>query len=169
MILHGSRKNKPVPPLDRDRVAPGYIERELRAAGAEPCLAAMGTDVINGRGDVDPRIGAWPTPVLIAVRGNWLGEMPSQPIVSGGHAPATPLTLTDQTDAIVYIAPCSALKFVDDSPAELDGTAYGREMIRRNIIQVGRPIPFRYGESPECVQATPDRSDLPTTQGPHER
>ncbi len=160
------QQHKPVPPLDRDRIAPGYIERGLRAAGADPFLAAMGTDVINGRGDVDPRIEAWPAPVLIAVRGNWLGEMPSQPIVSGGHAPATPLTLADQTDAIVYIAPCSALRFVDDSPAELDGTGYGREIIRRDIIQVGRPIPFRYGESPQCVQATTDHS--PTAQGPHE-
>jgi hypothetical protein len=95
--------------------------------------------------------------------------MPSQPIVSGGHAPATPLTLADQTDAIVYVAPCSALKSDDDSPAELDGTAYGREMIRRNIIEVGRPIPFRYGESSECVQATPDRSNLPSPEGSRER
>lgn len=163
------QQHKPAPPLDRGRLALGYIERELRAAGANPYLAVMGTDVINGHGDVDPRIEAWPVPVLIAVRGNWLGDVPSQAIVSGGHAPATPLTLADQTDAIVYIAPCSALKVVDDSPAELDGTAYGREMIRRNIIEVGRPIPFRYGESPECVQATPDRSNPPSSEGSRER
>jgi len=81
----------------------------------------MGTDVVNGRGDVSPRIEAWPVPVLIAVHGNWLGDMPSQPIVSAGHAPATRLTLADQTDAIVYIAPCSTLNSVDDSPVELEG------------------------------------------------
>jgi len=149
------QQHKPLPPVDRRRLAPGYIERELRAVGANPYMAIMGTDVVNGNGDVDPRIEAWPSPVLISVHGNWLGEMPSQPIVSGGHAPATPLTLADQTDAIVYIAPCSALKSVDESRAELDGTAYGREIIRRNIIEVGRPMPFRYGESPECVQAAP--------------
>ncbi len=125
--------------------------------------------MVNGRGDVSPRIDAWPTPVLIAVHGNWLGDMPSQPIVSGGHAPPTPLTLADQTDVMVYIAPCSALKSVDDSPAELDGTAYGKEMIRRNIIEVGHPMPFRYGESLECVQATPDRSNLPSAKDSHQR
>ncbi len=163
------QQHKPVPSVDRGRLAPGYIERELRAADANTYLVVMGTDVVNGRGDVSPRIDAWPTPVLIAVHGNWLGDMPSQPIVSGGHAPPTPLTLADQTDVMVYIAPCSALKSVDDSPAELDGTAYGKEMIRRNIIEVGHPMPFRYGESLECVQATPDRSNLPSAKDSHQR
>jgi hypothetical protein len=147
------QQHKPVPPLDRRRLAPGHIERELRAAGTEPYLAVMGTDVVDGSGNVDPRIQSWPTPALIPVHGNWLGDMPAQPIISGGHAPATPLTLADQTDAIIYIAPCSVLKFVNDSPAELDGTADGKEMIRRNIIEIGHPLPFQYGESPECVQA----------------
>jgi hypothetical protein len=73
------QQRKPAPPLDRHRIAPGYIEREIRAAGADPYLAAMGTDVINDGGVVDKRIETWPTPVLIDVRANWLGEMPSQP------------------------------------------------------------------------------------------
>jgi hypothetical protein len=163
------QRHKPVPPVDRGRLAPGYIERELRAAGADPYLAVMGTDVVDGRGDVDSRIESWPTPALIPLHGNWLGEMPAQPIITGGHAPATPLTLADQTDAIIYIAPCSTLKFVNDSAAELDDTAYGKEMIRRNIIEVGHPLPFQYGESPQCVQATTDPSNLPSAWGPHQR
>jgi hypothetical protein len=163
------QQHKPVPPVDRGRLAPGYIERELRAAGADPYLAVMGTDVVDGRGDVDSRIESWPTPALIPLHGNWLGEMPAQPIITGGHAPATPLTLADQTDAIIYIAPCSTLKFVNDSAAELDDTAYGKEMIRRNIIEVGHPLPFQYGESPQCVQATTDPSNLPSAWGPHQR
>jgi hypothetical protein len=146
------RQHKPVPALDRSRVGPGYIERELRAAGANPYLVVMGTDVVDGRGEVDPRIESWPTPALIPVHGNWLGDLPSQPIVTGGHAAATPLTLADQTDSIVYIAPCRVLRFVDASSAELEGTSYGKEMIRRNIVEVGHPVPFQYGESPECVQ-----------------
>jgi hypothetical protein len=36
------QQHKPVPPVDRGRLAPGYIERELRAAGADSYLAAMG-------------------------------------------------------------------------------------------------------------------------------
>jgi len=93
------QQHKPVPPVDRGRLAPGYIERELRAEGADPYLAVMGTDMVDDRGNVDPRIESWPTPALIPVHGNWLGNIPAQPIVSGGHAPATPLTLADQTDA----------------------------------------------------------------------
>jgi hypothetical protein len=163
------QQHKPVPPVDRGRLAPGYIERELRAARADPYLAVMGTDVVDGRGDVDSRIESWPTPALIPVHGNWLGDMPAQPIVSGGHAPATPLTLADQTDAIIYVAPCSVLKSVNDLPGELDGTAYGKEMVRRNIIEIGHPLPFQYGQSPECVQATPDRSNLPSAKDSHQR
>jgi hypothetical protein len=162
------QQHKPVPPLDRSRVGPGYIERELRAAGADPYLAVMGTDVVDDHGNVDPRIESWPTPALIAVQGNWLGDMPAQPVVSGGHAPATPLTVADQTDAIVYVAPCSVLTFVNSSPAELDGTAYGKEMVRRNTIEVGHPIPFQYGESPQCVQAPHDASRLPSARDPHQ-
>ena len=163
------QQHKPVPPVDRGRLAPGYIERELRADGADPYLAVMGTDMVDDRGNVDPRIESWPTPALIPVHGNWLDNIPAQPIVSGGHAPATPLTLADQTDAIIYIAPCSALKSVNDSPAELNGTAYGKEMIRRTIIVAGHPLPFQYGESSVCVQATPDPSNLPSARGPHQR
>jgi hypothetical protein len=162
------QQHKPLPPLDRSRLAPGYIERELRAAGADTYVAVMGTDVVDGRGDVDSRMESWPTPALVLVHGNWLGDMPAQPIVSGGHAPATPLTLADQTDAIIYIAPCSVLKFVNDSPADLDGTAYGKEIIRRNLIEVGHPLPFQYGESPQCVQATSSHPNLPSTEGSHQ-
>jgi hypothetical protein len=149
------QQHKPVPPVDRDRLAPGYIERELRTAGADTYLAVMGTDVVDDRGDVDPRIREWSTPAFVTVQGNWLGGMAAQPIVSGGHAPATPLTLAGQTDAVIYIAPCSTLKFVNESRAELEGTAYGKEMIRRNKIEIGHPLPFAYGESPVCVQPNP--------------
>ncbi|HZR64481.1 MAG TPA: hypothetical protein VFA85_04990 [Terriglobales bacterium] len=149
------QQHRPVPAVDLKRLGPGHIEHELRAAGADTYLAVMATDVINERGDVDSRIHSWPTPAFVSVRGNWVGEMPAQPIVSGGHAPATPLTLSDQTDAIIYVAPCNSLKLVNDSSAELDGTAYGKEIIRRNIIELGHPLPFQYGESPQCVQPSP--------------
>ena len=149
------QRHKPVPPIDRIRLGPGFIERQIRAAGGDPYLVVMATDVIDSRGDVDGRIDSSHPPSLIPVQNNWPGNLPAQPILTGGHAPATPLTLADQTDAILYIAPCSALKFLNDSRAELDGTAYGREMIRRNIIEVGHPLPFQFGEKPACVQARP--------------
>jgi hypothetical protein len=50
------QQHKPVPAVDRNRLSPGYIERELRAAGADTYLAVMGTDAVDARGDVDPAL-----------------------------------------------------------------------------------------------------------------
>jgi hypothetical protein len=139
-------------PLDRTHLGPGYIERELRAAGANPYLVVFGTNVIDNRGDVDRRFESWPVPVMVPLSGNWVGALPAQSVISGGHAKAIPLTLADQADALLYLAPCSVLRMVYPSHAELDGTAYEQEMIRRDIILLGHPVTFSYGVVPQCVQ-----------------
>jgi hypothetical protein len=139
-------------PLDKAHLGPGYIERELRAAGARPYLIVFGTNAIDNHGDVDARFDLWPAPVITPLSGNWVGALPAQPVISGGHAPALPLTLADQADALLYVAPCSVLRTVYLSHAELDGTAYEREMIQRDIIQLGHPLTFSYGALPQCVQ-----------------
>jgi hypothetical protein len=139
-------------PLDKAHLGPGYIERELRAAGANPYLVVFGTNAIDNRGDVDRRFDSWPVPVITSLSGNWVGALPAQPVISGGHAPAIPLTLADQADALLYVAPCSDLRTVYLSHAELDGTTYEREMIRRDIILLGHPLTFAYGTLPQCVQ-----------------
>jgi len=84
---------------------------------------------------------------------NWVGKLPAQPVISGGHAPATPLMLADEADALLYVAPCDSLKTVNLSRAELNGTPYGKEFARRNMIEVGHSVSFSYGEMPGCVQA----------------
>jgi hypothetical protein len=139
-------------PLDKTHLGPGYIERELRAAGANPYLVVFGTNVIDNRGDVDRRFDSWPVPVMVPLSGNWVGALPAQSVISGGHAPAIPLTLADQADALLYLAPCSVLRMVYPSHAELDGTAYEQEMIRRDIILLGHPVTFPFGMVPQCVQ-----------------
>lgn len=139
-------------PLDRAHLSPGYIERELRTAGANPYLVVFGTNAIDERGDVDRRFDSWSSPVIVSLAGNWVGALPAQPVISGGHAPAIPLTLADQADALLYVAPCSALRTLYLSHAELDGTNYEREMIRRDLILVGHPVNFAYGALPECEQ-----------------
>jgi hypothetical protein len=103
---------------------------------------------------VDKRFDSWPVPVITPLAGNWVGALPAQPVISGGHAPAIPLTLADQADALLYVAPCSALQTVYLSHAELDGTAYEQEMIRRDMILLGHPVTFPYGALPQCVQST---------------
>jgi hypothetical protein len=139
--------------FDKAHLGPGYIERDLLAAGANPYLVVFGTNVIDNRGDVDKRFDSWPVPVITPLSGNWVGALSAQPVISGGHAPAIPLTLADQADALLYVAPCSALQTVYLSHAELDGTAYEQEMIRRDMILLGHPVTFPYGALPQCVQS----------------
>jgi hypothetical protein len=139
-------------PLDKAHLGPGFIERELRGAGANPYLVVFGTDAIDNRGNVDRRFNSWPAPVIVPLAGNWVGSLPAQPVISGGHAPAIPLTLADQADALLYVAPCSVLRRIYLSHAELDGTAYEGEMMRRDIILLGHPLTFAYGALPQCIQ-----------------
>ncbi len=138
--------------IDRAHLSPGNIERDLRAAGANPYLVVFGTNTIDNRGDVDKRFDSWPAPVIVPLSGDWVGALPAQPVISGGHAPAIPLTLADQADALLYVAPCSALQSIYLSKADLEGTTYGQEVIRRDIILLGHPVTFRYGAQPQCVQ-----------------
>ena len=139
-------------PIDKAHLGPGYIERELRAAGANPYLVVFGTNVIDNRGDVDTRFSSWPAPVIAPLSGNWVGALPAQPVISGGRAPAIPLTLADQADAMLYVAPCSLLRTVHLSKAELDDSVYKQEMIRRDTIITGHPLAFQYGALPQCIE-----------------
>jgi hypothetical protein len=138
--------------LDKAHLGPGLIEKELRAAGAHPYLIVFGTNVVDNRGDEDRRFDAWQTPVLAPLSGNWVGALPAQPVISGGRAPSIPLTLADQADALLYVAPCRALRTVYLSHAELDGTAYEREVIRRDMLLLGHRQTFQYGALPQCAE-----------------
>ena len=141
-----------VVPIDREHLDPGNIESGLRASGANPYLVVFGTNTIDSRGDVDKRFDSWPAPVIVPLSGDWVGALPAQPVLSGGHAPPIPLTLADQADALLYVAPCSVLQTVHLSKAEIEDTSYGQEMIRRDMILLGHPATFPYGTQPQCVQ-----------------
>ena len=142
-----------VPPVDTTKLTPGYIERELRAAGANPYLVVFGTNVVNNFGDVDKRFDSWRVPAFVPLSGNWVGELPAQPVTSGGLASATPLTLADEADAMLYVAPCDSLRVGYLPRTEVDGTPYGKEIARRNMIILGHPENFLHDETePQCVQ-----------------
>jgi hypothetical protein len=147
-----AEQHRDLPRLNRNKLSPGYVEREIRATGANPYLVVFGTNAVDNHGNVDRRFDSLPAPVLVPLSGNWVASLPAQPVLSGGHAPAIPLTLADQADALLYVAPCSALRTLYLSPADLDGTAYGQEMTRRDIIEVGHPVTFPYGALPQCIQ-----------------
>jgi hypothetical protein len=117
---------------------PGNIEQELRAAGASTYVIAFGTNVTGGYADLDKRFDAWPLPAIIELRSNWVADLPARPVLSGGTDPATPLKLGDAADALLYVAPRDALTVLHMSRAELEGTAYGKELDRRMMIMVGQ-------------------------------
>jgi hypothetical protein len=128
-----------VPRTDRAQVTPGYIERTLRAAGANPYLVVFGGNVVDNQGQVDERFDSWPVPAIAPVSENWLGKLPAQPVLTCGHAPATPITLAEEADAMLYVASCTDLRNVDLPTSELDGTPYGKEVARRVPIIRGLP------------------------------
>jgi hypothetical protein len=147
-----AEQHRNLPPLDRIKLRPGYVEREIRAAGANPYLVVFGTNAVDNHGDVDRRFDSLQAPVLVPLYGNWVGTLPAQPVLSGGRAASMPLTLANEADALLYVAPCSALQTLYLSQADLDGTAYGQEMTRRDIIELGHPLAFPHGALPQCEQ-----------------
>lgn len=152
---HDGVQSRPVPPLNHEQATPASIEQQLRAAGANPYVVVLGSNAIDGHGDTDPRFASWPTPVIVSLSGNWVGNLPAHPVLTDGHVPATSLTLADEADAMLYVAPCSALQLIYPSRAEIQGTPYGREVARRGLLFIGRVPPFLYGRVPQCAQPSP--------------
>ncbi|HEY3989084.1 MAG TPA: hypothetical protein VGM02_07290 [Acidobacteriaceae bacterium] len=133
------QQHRPVPPLNRAQLGPDYIERTLRNAGANPYLIVFGTNVADNQGDADERFASWPTPAIASLSGNWLGRLPAQPVTTCGRALQTPLTLADEADAMLYVAPCADLTDVNVPRSELDGTPYGKEVARRAALILALP------------------------------
>lgn len=113
------------------------IERELRADGANPYLIVVGTNTTGGPGGLDRRFDSWAAPVIVSLNGNWVGDLPAIPVVTEGHGPPiqTP-TLKDAADALLYLGPRNSLVVVHMTPTELQGTAYGKELERREKLQM---------------------------------
>lgn len=124
------------------RNGPGDIEKQLRAAGASTWFIVFGTNAIGGYDDLDKRFDSWPLPAIVDLQGNWVGDLPAMPVLSGGTAPATPMKLGDVADALLYLAPRDALTQLFMTRAELEGTPYGKELDRRMTIQIGRTLNF---------------------------
>jgi hypothetical protein len=162
-----------------------YIEPKLREAGAKSYFIVFGTNAIGGYDDLDHRFDSWTTPAIVSLAGNWVGELPAMPVINGGGAsgvivfqsgpssgarvPAAappPLKLKDAADALLYLGPRDSLTEISMSRAELDGTAYGKEIQRRLTIE-GFPNDFddEKGEAPQFQRPQPDSG--PTSPTPH--
>ena len=121
---------------------PGYIEPELRRAGAKTFLILAGTNAVKGYDDLDHRFDSWPAPSIALLNGNWVGELSAMPVITGGTGEIQPpLKLKDAADALLYLGPRDSLISVEAAREEVDGTPYGKELLRRMTI-LGFHLPY---------------------------
>ena len=166
------------------------IEKQLREAGARTYLIMFGTNVIGGYDDLDHRFDSWPTPVVVSLADNWVGELPALPVLLGGSGgpqiitkssskmattaplpPPHPVRLKDAADALLYLGPRDSLTLINMPRAELVGTLYEKEMERRLTIE-GFPVNFTSGpasgngEAPQFSRPQPGGGSPPVLPPP---
>jgi len=135
---------------------PGLIEQKLRASGAEPYLVVFGTNVVGAYDDVDGRFDSWKTPAIVALAGNWVGDLPAIPVMTGGTDPASSLKMASAADAMLYVGSRDSLTAVNMPASELENSAYGKEINRRLMIQMGRTMTFTLpAETPQFPRPAP--------------
>jgi hypothetical protein len=88
----------------------GYIEPELRRAGAKTFVILAGTNAVKGYDDLDKRFDSWPAPSIALLNGNWVGELLAIPVISGGtQGVDSHLKLKDAADALLYLGPLATV------------------------------------------------------------
>jgi len=132
----------------------GYIEPELRRAGAKTFVILAGTNAVGGYDDLDHRFDSWPAPSIAPLNGNWVGELAALPVISGGTEEIhPPLKLKDAADALLYLCPRDSLIVVSAPRNEVDGTPYGKELLRRMTLLGFEPfLPEMHSDKKESAQ-----------------
>jgi len=147
----------------------GYIEPALRRAGATTFVILAGTNAVKGYDDLDHRFDSWPTPSTTLLNGNWVGELLAIPVISGGtQGAASRMKLKDVADALLYLGPRDTLIAIQASRGEVDGTPYGKELLRRMAIVGFQPfIPEMLSHKTENPQFTrPQGSEVRPVSSP---
>jgi hypothetical protein len=130
--------------------SPGLIEQAIREAGVDPYLVVLGTNVVGAYDDVDPRFDSWKVPAIVALTGNWVGDLPAIPVLTGGMGPVSSLKMAEAADAMLYVGPRDSLTMVNVPASELENSDYGKEINRRLMIQMGHTMTFTLpAESPQ--------------------
>jgi hypothetical protein len=126
----------------RSTAGPGLIEKELRGAGATTFVIVSDTNAVGQYDDLDKRFDSWTFPSIALLGGNWIGRLPALPVITGGTTPSTPgeTKLEDVADAMLYLGPRDSLTQLHTTRAELEGTAYGKEIARRLEIMFGTGV-----------------------------
>jgi hypothetical protein len=137
----------------RSPAGPGLIEQELRAAGANTFVIVSGTNAVGRYDDLDKRFDSWVFPSVALLGGSWIGQLPALPVITGGTTPGE-TKLEDVADAMLYLGPRDSLTQLHMTRADLQGTAYGREIDRRLEIMFGTRVDIvsTERESPQFVR-----------------
>lgn len=124
------------------RNGPGPVEQAVRAGGVHPYLIVFGTNAVGGYDDLDHRFDAWSLPAIVALSNNWVGELPANPVLTGGNVAPNSQNMKDVADAMLYVGSRDTLTQVFVPRTELVDTTYGKEIERRLQIQTGRTMDF---------------------------
>lgn len=140
------------------RSGPGLVEQAIRAAGVQPYLVVFGTNAVGGYDDLDHRFDLWALPAIVALSGNWVGELPANPVLTGGNVAPNAQKMEDVADAMLYVGPRDALTQVFIPRSELVDTAYGKEIERRLQIQTGHTMFFTSASEGPQYQKPPQQT-----------
>ena len=110
------------------------IETTLRKEGARTYVILSGTNTPKDCCEEDHRFDPWPAPSIVPARG-WVGELSARSLMEGGYPQSKP-KLKDGADALLYLGPRHGLTSVSMTRAQLEGTAYGKEIERRLKIEM---------------------------------
>lgn len=150
------------------------IEPELRQAGAKTWLILAGTNTPTDYDHPDHRLDGWKPPVIVSATG-WVGELAARPLTEGGQDDLVinmkdesgnqikkpsfmEPKLKDGADAFLYLGPRETLTVVNMTRAQLEGTAYGKEIERRLKIEMANatiPLSDVFSEKEEEPQFPP--------------
>jgi hypothetical protein len=140
------------------RSGPGPTEQAVRAGGVQPYLVVFGTNAVGGYDDLDHRFDAWSLPAIVALSENWVGELPADPVLTGGNVAPNSQKMEDVADAMLYVGSRDTLTQVLVPRSELVDTTYGKEIERRLQIQTGRTMIFAEASEGPQYQKPPQQT-----------
>ncbi len=140
------------------RNGPGPIEQTVRAGGVQPYLIVFGTNAVGGYDDLDHRFDAWSLPAIVALSDNWVGELPANPVLTGGNVAPNSQKMEDVADAMLYVGSRDTLTQVFVPRSDLVDTTYGKEIERRLQIQTGRTMDFAEASEGPQYQKPPQQT-----------
>jgi hypothetical protein len=148
----------------RLRGHPGTVETELLTAFVKPYVIVVGSNMIGGYDDLDPRFDALEAPALVETKGSWIGALRA-------FGPGGPPETWEQTaDAYLYLGPRDRLTVVGNRRSDLEGTAYGEEIQRRLEIMFDKAPDFlpksEETEQPAFSRASQGSAALPVLPKP---